>query len=74
MLAAQDHKCAICGDPIIRGRRGAGIGQHGLHIDHCHNGGGVRGLLCEHCDRGLGQFKDSPEILDAAAKYLRLSR
>lgn len=74
MLEAQGRKCAICDSPIFRGVRGAGVGQHGLHIDHCHNGNGVRGLLCEHCNRGLGQFKDDPALLVAAAKYLSLQR
>jgi hypothetical protein len=74
MLEAQEHKCAICDGPIFRGVRGDGAGQGGLHIDHCHNGGGVRGLLCSECNRGIGSLKDDPDLLEAAAKYLRPSR
>lgn len=57
--------CAICGAaPDTSKKRG------GLHIDHDHATGKVRGLLCEQCNIGLGNFKDNPEALRAAAKYL----
>lgn len=67
MLAAQDGKCAICrtSEPGVRLVR--------FHIDHCHNSKAVRGLLCEHCNRGLGHFDDDPELLRRAADYLVLS-
>ncbi|MEU7934145.1 endonuclease domain-containing protein [Micromonospora echinofusca] len=39
-------------------------------MDHCHNSRQVRGLLCGECKIGLGAFKDSPEALMAAARYL----
>lgn len=67
MLERQDHKCAICGQPegsVIRGQKIS------LAVDHCHTKGQVRGLLCLHCNRGLGLMKDSPEILRRAAEYL----
>lgn len=64
MLAAQDGKCAICkttepGTRLVR-----------FHIDHCHTSNVVRGLLCEHCNRGLGHFKDDPALMRRAADYL----
>lgn len=64
MLAAQDGKCAICetSEPGTRLAR--------FHIDHCHTSEVVRGLLCEHCNRGLGHFKDSPALMRRAADYL----
>jgi len=66
MLTVQNNACAICKTPHIdeNGKR--------LVIDHNHllETGAVRGLLCMVCNLGLGQFKDSPSVLRAAAKYL----
>lgn len=53
--------CQICG---AVGRR---------VIDHCHKTGRVRGVLCRHCNSGLGHFRDRPELLEAGAAYLRAS-
>lgn len=41
-----------------------------LHLDHCHDDGKLRGLLCADCNKGLGFFRDSPENLVAASEYL----
>lgn len=59
--------CEICGvvSTDAEGRWG------NLHIDHNHETGEVRGVLCTTCNTGLGQFKDSPELLEKAAAYLR---
>lgn len=64
MLAAQEGKCAICKttEPGVRLVR--------FHIDHCHTTKKIRGLLCEHCNRGLGHFKDDPALMRRAADYL----
>jgi len=58
LLTAQAQKCAICGatDPE--------------HVDHDHESGHVRGLLCFNCNGGLGQFKDNASNLRKAAEYL----
>lgn len=42
-----------------------------LVVDHDHASGKIRGMLCRYCNLGLGHFKDSSELLRAAAKYLR---
>jgi hypothetical protein len=57
-----EHRCNICG-----------IHQtdlkNGLHIDHDHKKGNIRGLLCYDCNRALGLFKDDPLIIKKAVKY-----
>lgn len=68
MLESQGGKCAIC-DTTEPGSR-----LNRFHIDHCHTSKDIRGLLCELCNRGLGSFKDSPELLDRAANYIRLTK
>lgn len=67
MEESQDGCCAICGRPetIIKRHKVCR-----LAIDHDHETGEVRGLLCSNCNRGLGMFKDSPNLLWAAANYL----
>jgi Recombination endonuclease VII len=59
MLAAQEGRCAICGaaDP--------------QHLDRDHRTGWVRGILCFNCNGGLGQFRESPELLAGAITYLK---
>lgn len=59
----QGHRCAIC-------RTDAPGGKGGFHVDHCHDAGVVRGLLCHHCNVALGNFKDDVELLRAAVAYL----
>ena len=59
LLRRQDGLCAIC--------RAAPA----AHVDHDHATGGVRALLCFNCNGGLGQFKDDPDVLRAAADYVR---
>lgn len=69
MLAAQSGVCAVClGAPkSVNGKSGK---ITDFNIDHCHATGKVRGLLCSHCNRGIGMLQDSPEILRSAAAYL----
>lgn len=62
---AQGGACAICSEPGPR--RGKGR----LNVDHDHATGAVRALLCGACNKGLGHFRDRPEIVDRAAEYLR---
>lgn len=64
MLEDQDHRCAICGseDPNHWSDR--------FQVDHDHDTGEVRGLLCAKCNGGLGLLDDSPQRLVAALAYL----
>lgn len=55
----QNNQCAICESP------------NPTDLDHCHTTGSVRWLLCRHCNRGLGAFRDNPEWLEKAATMLK---
>lgn len=61
MLAAQGGRCAICRQEP---------GRRALDVDHSHETGAVRGLLCELCNKGLGCFRDSLDALRRAVVYL----
>jgi hypothetical protein len=67
LLRQQNGVCAICGRPEIRTYNGK---VKNLSVDHDHETGEVRGLLCYKCNLGIGQFEDSIELLDKAKKYL----
>ncbi len=67
MLADQKYVCAICRQPESALMRGA---TRRLSVDHCHDTGRVRGLLCMHCNHAIGKLKDSPALLRRAADYL----
>ena len=45
--------------------------RRALNVDHCHDTGKVRGLLCDNCNKALGLFRDNPKLLGQAANYLR---
>lgn len=64
MFKEQNGVCAICGSPEVSDR------NFNLCIDHDHETGKIRGLLCNKCNRGLGYFLDNPKILENALKYL----
>ncbi len=59
LAKAQNHKCAIC------------LKRKKLCVDHCHDTGRVRMLLCSDCNLGIGRLNDSPTLLLRAAKLLR---
>lgn len=59
MIEKQGGMCPICR------KRSA------VHVDHDHTSQKVRAILCEPCNGGLGQFKDNPEFIQMAIKYLQ---
>lgn len=62
-----DGVCWICREPeAVPGRS--------LSVDHCHQIGTVRGLLCTRCNQVLGRMKDRPDWLRRAADYLERTR
>jgi hypothetical protein len=71
LLQAQEGKCAICGSTSPGPQRKSASKPPSFSVDHDHKTGAVRGLLCEKCNRGLGQFEDDPARLIAALAYLR---
>ena len=62
MLDGQDGKCATCLHPFA--------GVSGIQVDHCHDTGVVRGLLCAQCNRALGQVFESIPTLKRLIAYL----
>lgn len=64
ILEDQNYSCRICG---VHEREV----PKALSVDHNHVTGEVRGLLCDACNRGLGLFKDNPDIIAEAFKYLK---
>lgn len=68
LVAAQDGLCAICGRSERSKRTGEVIK---LSIDHDHETGKVRGLLCGSCNRALGLLQENPVTLERMAEYLR---
>lgn len=67
MAEAQNYQCPICDKTcaFLAGNR-----DNAFVVDHCHETGAVRGLICATCNRGLGLFYDKPDILRRAADYL----
>lgn len=71
LLVTQGGGCAICSVPLSFERRKRSNGFVGSAcVDHSHGSGKVRGILCTTCNSALGKFRDSPELLTNAIKYL----
>ncbi|MER6092653.1 endonuclease VII domain-containing protein [Streptomyces bluensis] len=58
MITSQMGLCAIC------------LNAPAVHVDHCHETGRVRGVLCFNCNSGLGLLRDDPDAANRAADYL----
>lgn len=59
LIEKANGSCMICGKP-----------HKSLNVDHCHETGKVRGMLCSNCNTGIGLFKDNTGLLQAAIDYL----
>jgi hypothetical protein len=64
LLATQDGVCAICRTKC------RDVREREWTVDHDHTTNEVRGILGDKCNRILGLFKDDPDVIDAAIKYL----
>lgn len=64
MLTEQEYSCKICGCSVEDNGKS-------LAVDHCHDTGKVRDLLCHNCNVGLGNFKDNVELMMKAIEYLK---
>lgn len=60
LLASQKALCAICTEPMLPCPC----------VDHDHDTGAIRGLLCRRCNSGIGFLRDNPTICKSAADYL----
>ena len=65
MLKEQDNKCKICNSTDHKNKNNTKF-----HIDHCHETGKIRGLLCDACNRALGFLQDDVERINKAAEYV----
>lgn len=62
MLIGQGSACAICNS--------SDWGPKGPVIDHDHESGVIRGIICHRCNIGIGMFDDNPKLLQNATMYL----
>jgi len=66
MIEKQGGLCAICQKPAT-----GKPPTDRLHVDHCHETGKVREMLCSKCNTALGQFQDDVATLQYAIEYLK---
>ena len=67
LLQLQKGRCGICGATEPGGR------YQRWNVDHCHDTGKVRGLLCWDCNVGIGKLKDDANLLRRAIQWLEQS-
>jgi len=67
MLESQGNKCLLCG---LTYEGCLERYNKSLVVDHCHQTGNVRGLLCPNCNSGLGVFEDNIDALRRAVEYV----
>lgn len=66
----QGGVCAICKTACVYMDKDGNQFTRRLAVDHCHETGNIRGLLCSSCNGGLGLFKDDIKLLKNTIKYL----
>lgn len=64
LIINQDYKCAICLKNLLKEE------SKRVHVDHCHDTGKIRGILCHYCNAGIGHFEDDLNLLQRAVIYL----
>lgn len=64
LFQIQNGCCNICFKTLEE------INERYFCVDHCHNSGVIRGLLCRKCNSGIGMFDDNPKILKSALEYI----
>lgn len=69
MFSDQENRCAICNQHETRKSRTPGEVAK-LTLDHNHETGQIRGLLCHSCNTGIGKFRESKDLLRLAVAYL----
>lgn len=68
MLSDQHGVCAICRQAETAKHHNGVVKK--LSVDHCHDTGAVRGLLCHSCNTGIGSFGHDGLLLKSATEYL----
>lgn len=67
MFEEQNFSCKTCDTPVsmeLGNSPSRGV------VDHCHESGKVRGILCHNCNRALGLVKDNPETLQRMIEHI----
>ena len=63
LFNTQNSCCAIC-------KKHQSAFKKRLHVDHEHESGGIRGLLCHNCNLAIGRLYEDPVIIKAALEYV----
>lgn len=67
LVTAQDGKCALCRVAFPKSR-------YHCHLDHCHETGIVRGIVCAKCNMRIDQYEDDPDLLLRYYEYIMRGR
>lgn len=68
LVDLQDNRCALCKEQFKADK--TGDGRHRYNVDHCHDTGKIRGILCVRCNTALGKFNHDPKFLIRAIEYI----